>query len=185
MLTPEKLADFRLCTPWNEYHEQVKALFGQDPEIKIEYDDKRKTLTLRVESQRKAAALSRLLPLAVRFGGVEVRVCVVPANAAGKTLPDDAATADVLLAAFNGNPAVTQVRQVSKGLFRDLCYCVFKKEVVQYPADNLGDINGNRSVLMEDIAREVLAEAKGVCFCTSAGREDANGFGDAPLGEWP
>ena len=179
------MCNLKLSPPWNEYHEQVKALFGQDPEIKVEYDNVRKELTLRVESQRKVSALLRLVPARVDFGGVEVRVCVVPANAAGETLPDDAATADVLTAAFAGNPVVTQIRQVSKGLFRDLCYCVFKKEVVQYPADNLADINGNRSMLMQDIAREVLTEAKDVYFCTSAGREDANGFGDAPLGEWP
>ena len=104
---------------------------------------------------------------------------------AGGTDPSQFLTNKTLAAAFEGNPVVTQVRQVSKGLFKDLAYCVFSKEVVQYPIDNLADINGNRSVLMEDIAREILTDANGVYFCTSAGRANANGFGDAPLGEWP
>ena len=174
----------RLMPPWLELEAQLNALFGQDPEIQVEYDNGTKKLTLSVNTQRKADALSRLLPMRYIFGGVTVPVGIVPGNK-GEGLPEDARPVDVVTAAFEGNPAVTQVRQVSKGIFRDLVYCVFRKEVVQYAADNLADINGNKSTLMEEIAREVFTDAVGVCFCTSAGREDANGFGDAPLGEWP
>ena len=176
----------KLQPPWVEFEAQVRALFGSDPGVKVEYTDTpKRTLTLRVESHRKADAIRRLMPTYYDFGNIRVIVVVIPANRDGDVLPADACTADVVAAAFKGNPVVTQVRQVSKGLFKDLSYCVFSKEVVQYPIDNLADINGNRSVLMEDIAREILTDANGVYFCTSAGRANANGFGDAPLGEWP
>ena len=174
----------RLMPPWLELKAQLNALFGRDPEIQVEYDNGTKKLTLRVETQRKADALSRLLPMRYIFGGVTVPVGIVPGNK-GEMLPACTATIDVATAAFEGNGAVKLIRPVSKGLFRDLVYVVFEKEVVQFPNDNLSDINGNKSTLMEEIAREVFTDAVGVCFCTSAGREDANGFGDAPLGEWP
>lgn len=168
-----------LRPPWVLYHEKVKALFGGDKDISVEFDDELMKMTIRVNSARKADALSRLIPGMVNFGDVIACICVVPPNSSGETLPDDASPIDVISAAFEGNPVVSQIRAVSKGIFRDLCYCVFKKEVVQYPADNLGDVNGNESTLMQCIAQEVLENAEGVYFCTSSG------LSDAPLGEWP
>lgn len=178
----------KLRSPWVIAHEKFKALFGRDPGVEIDFDEKNRIISLRVDSQRKADALYKLLPPEYELGNATLRVKVFPGNA-GESLPDDATTADVLLAAFDGNPVVTQVRQVSKGLFRDLVYCVFRREVVQYPADNLADINGNESTLMECIARELLAAdpVKGfVYYCTSAGMNlaDSDKF-DKPLGEWP
>ena len=37
-------------------------------------------------------------------------------------------------------------------------YVVFEKEVVQYWNDNLGDINGLRSTLYQDLAKEIFAD---------------------------
>ena len=76
------MCNLKLSPPWIEYAEQVKALFGRDPEVEIEYDDKRKTLTLRVESQRKASALLRLIPARVDFGGVEACASFPPTRRA-------------------------------------------------------------------------------------------------------
>ncbi len=175
-----------LQPPWFGYVERVKALFGKDVSIDVEYDDEKKRLAIKVESARKANALSRLIPAKIDFGGVSVGVSIIPGNTECDMLPDDATTQELLMAAFDGNPVVTQIRQVSKGLFRGLCYCVFRREVVQYPADNLADINGNISILMQDIAREVLAKAEGAYFCTSAGYKLSESDElDKPLGEWP
>ena len=175
--------DMQLRSPWVIYHEKLKALFDEDPEVSVEFNGSSSSpkFTIRVDGAKKADALSRLVAPSVEFGSVTCKVCVVPGNA-GETLPDDASAADVAAAAFGGNPVVAQVRQMSKGLFRNLAYCVFRNEVVQYPADNLGDINGNESTLMEEIAREVLSAPAGgqIYFCTSSGK-----LGDAPLGEWP
>ena len=51
--------------------------------------------------------------------------------------------------------------------------------MVQFFADNLADINGNRSTLFETIAAEVIP-LDGVFYCTAGGEGLA-----APLGEWP
>ena len=177
----------KLQPPWYELHEQFKALFGQDPEISVDFDSGKLKIALRVESAKKAAALDRLIPMSYPMGGRDLSVSVVPGNKVGDLLPEDAEKVDVVAAAFDGNPVVKQVRRVSKGMFKDLVYCVFRKEVVQYPNDNLGDVNGNKSTLMECIARELMP-VKDVFFCTSAvgglqGGESA--ACDAPLGEWP
>lgn len=44
---------------------------------------------------------------------------------------------------------------------------LFKKEVVQYFTDNLGDYNGYRSTLYENIARDIFGDIVGVFFCTN------------------
>ena len=181
----EIIGKTRIVAPWYEYAEKVRALFAADGEVRVEFDAAALRLEVRVESQRKAAALERLLPPAAEFGGVTVDVAVIPGNKVGPLLPDDAPPADVVDAAFRGNAAVRQIRQVSKGLFRDFVYVVFRKEVVQYPADNLGDVNGNRSTLMEDIARDVLRRADGAFFCTSAVGGLVGEAADKPLGVWP
>lgn len=174
----------KLQPPWLEYEAKLKAMFEKDADVQIEYVSAQEKFILRVETAKKASALQRMMPLSVVFGVVRMPICIVPSNK-GEVLPACTATIDVATAAFEGNGAVKLIRPVSKGLFRDLVYVVFEKEVVQFPNDNLSDINGNKSTLMEAIAREVFTDAVGVCFCTSAGRADANGFGDAPLGEWP
>lgn len=178
---------FGLRSPWVLYFEKMNCLFGGDKEIKLDFDEEDMVISIRVDNPRKASALSRLIPCEVPFGTVTVNIGVIPNNSAmsREQLSKDASPIEVITAALEGNSAVAQIRAVSKGLFRNLCYCVFKKEVIQYGADSIGDINGNESTLMQNIATEIFEYANGVYFCTSAGDNGANGFGDAPLGEWP
>ena len=169
----------KLQSPWVIAKSKLCALFGEDRGIKIESDGDRKVRLL-VEDARKAEALARLLPDELEFGNVAMRIVVVPGNKGGADGADGWTTADALAIAFEGNPVVKQIRPVSKGLFRNLTYCVFRNEVVQFFADRLDDINGCWSGLMEDIARDLLTEVDDVFFCTST-REGLA----APLGEWP
>lgn len=169
----------KLQSPWVIAKSKLSALFGEDRGIKIESDGDRKVRLL-VEDARKAEALARLLPDELEFGNVAMRIVVVPGNKGDADGADGWTTADTLAIAFEGNPVVKQIRPVSKGLFRNLTYCVFRNEVVQFFADRLDDINGFWSGLMEDIARDLLTEADDVFFCTAA-REGLA----APLGEWP
>ncbi len=69
------------------------------------------------------------------------------------------------------------------GIFsNDISYILFEPKVVQFFNDDLGDLNGLRSTLYQDIAANVFEDAhEGVFFCTAPATE---GF-DAPLGEWP
>lgn len=168
----------RIQSPWILTQGKLKALFGEDRGIRIECDDRSPAITLYVEDPAKADALARILPERYEFGSVKMPVTVKPANPGTRT--EFKGTGDVLAAAFAGNPVVSQIRPVSKGFFRNLTYCVFRNEVVQFFADNLGDINGFCSTLMEYIARDLLRDVEDVFFCTSAGEKL-----QAPLGEWP
>ena len=47
-----------------------------------------------------------------------------------------------------------------------MSFAVFAKEVVQYYNDDLTDINGLKSTLYEDIARDVF-DIDGINYCTS------------------
>ena len=172
----------KLRSPWVLYERQLWALFRHDPEVSVELDEGFLKVTLRTDTQKKADALSRLMPAEPSFGNVKVKLCIVPANRTGEKLPEDAPMIDILKAAFEGNEAVKEIRPVSKGLFRDLCYVVFENAVVQYEADNLADVNGNISTLYENIAREVMPNANGVFFCTSVRLAESNAL-DKPLGE--
>lgn len=168
----------KIQSPWIRAQSKLKALFGEDPDIRIEMDERKPSVTLYVGDAAKADALAIILPDRCTFGNVTMAVTVKPANPGART--EFGGTGDVLAAAFKGNPVVKQLRPVSKGLFRNLTYCVFRNEVVQFFDDNLGDINGFCSTLMEDIADELLHNVDDVFFCTAAGEKL-----QAPLGEWP
>jgi hypothetical protein len=52
---------------------------------------------------------------------------------------------------------------------------VFVPKVVQYYTDNLGDINGFRTTLYQELAKELFGESeltRGVYFCTDIIDED-------------
>ena len=47
--------------------------------------------------------------------------------------------------------------------------------------NNLGDINGNRSTLYQDLGKDVFGEDTGLFYCTEAVTKELI----KPLGEWP
>jgi len=48
-------------------------------------------------------------------------------------------------------------------------YVVFRNEVVQFFNDEMGDPNGLKSTLYQDIAKDVFADKDGIFFCTEQG----------------
>lgn len=176
----KQVKKLRLSPPWVVYQRQAKALFENDPDVVIETAQGKEgpEITLYVAKPLKVAALARILPECRDFGGVKCRINIVPGNGATAMpkAPEDAA--ELAMAAFGENGAVAEIRQVSKGLFRGIAYVAFKRAVVQFPADNLGDINGNWNGLYETVAREVCERAYGICFCTT-------GSTNLALGVWP
>ena len=152
-----------LSPPWVVWAEKLKALFAADPAVGVAYDDASRAATVRVEGAAKAEAISRLLPEEVGFGNVALRVRVVPANAAA----DAAAT---LRAAFGGNPAVADVLELPGPLGNPVAFAVFAREPVDVPCDNAADPAGAKTLLMEEIAREVLGDRAGAFLCTAPRR---------------
>ena len=153
---------YKLSAPWVTLHRQIEALFGEDPDINVEYvagDGEDPIIKLYVEGQDKADAIEQLLPPSYAFGGVVVTIVVIPAN---KQESKDA----LYRRAFEGNPAFSYA-VTAEGIFTNpITYVVFKNKVVQFWNDDLGDVNGNETTLYEDIALDILGDGDGICFCT-------------------
>ena len=153
-----------LSAPWVTLYRRFEAMFGDDPDIKVEYvagDGNDPIIKLYVEGQDKADAITKILPATYEFGGVTVSVVVVPAN---KAESKEA----LFRCAFEGNPAFSYA-VTAEGIFTNpITYVVFKNKVVQFWNDDLSDVNGNETTLYEQIAPVVfdpIADA-GVCYCT-------------------
>lgn len=167
-------AKIKLAPPWIEYVNKLTALFAKDPSIKIVYDNGENEVKLYVDGQAKADALTQLLPATKEFGNVVLKITVVPANKLKSVI-------DLYRAAFDGNDAFVE-SWTAQGVFTNpITYIIFKKEVVQFYNDNLGDAHGNMSTLYQDIAKDIFENKDGIYFCTDV--EDANV--GKPLGEWP
>ena len=68
----------RLSPPWIEYYNQLEALFGQDPDIKLEYSEDDYKVKMFVHGHDKAEALQKLIPAEKSWGGVKHTIIVVP-----------------------------------------------------------------------------------------------------------
>ena len=137
-------------------------MFGLDPEINVTISEDDYTVTLHVDNAEKAEAIAQLLPAERAFGNVTVKTKVVPANRLG------ASRLSLFQKAFEGNPAFAYTKSF-EGQPYGFCYVVFANKVVQYFLDNLQDVNGNRSTLYEEIARDLFGEDGEVFFCTDTG----------------
>ena len=151
-------AKYKIAAPWVQYVNKLTALFGDDPEIQIEYDYTNQKFNMQVSNQLKATAISKLLPSVKHFGDVTLTINI--------TLVSTASTkADVYHDAFDGNPAFSYSKQIDGVFTNPITYVVFKPDVVQFYNDDLGDINGNCTTLYQNIAKDIFND-DGVFFCT-------------------
>ena len=156
----------KLSAPWVLFYREVEAMFAEDPAVRVEFDNgDEKIIKLYVDGERKAEALSELLPIEKEFGNVVVKIEVIPAN----ILKGD--KAQLFRDAFDGNPALSYDVTVDGVFSNPVTYFVFKKAVVQYYADNLGDVNGLQSTLYQNIAEDLFENHDGVSFCTDSEEE--------------
>lgn len=160
------MAKMKISPPWIQYVNKLRALFGRDEEIKINYNNDDVEVKLMVENSEKANALTQLLPTSVNFGNVVLKVTVVPANCKG-------AYKDLFEIAFDGNPAFKYMETVDNVFTNPISYVVFAKEVVQYYNDDMSDIHGVRSTLYETLAEEIFEGAQGIYFCTDTDGNEA------------
>lgn len=149
----------KLSSPWVLYYHELQAFFEKDSEVEVVFDEEETEIKLFVDNPRKADALTQLLPTEKKFGSMEVKVTVIPANNLKKT------KFRLIQEALDGNDAVSYFD--SEDVFTNpIGYVVFDKEVVQYFTDDLSDIHGCRSTLYQDMAKEIFGNLDGVCFCT-------------------
>lgn len=162
------MAKLKLSPPWVVYYRKLSAFFKEDPEVRITYDEIEQEIKLYVDNAEKAVALEKLLPHEQNFGNVTLYITVVPAN---KTTFDSVKVAystsssDIIQICFN-NKAVVGVKVVDGIMTNRITFVIFKKEVVQWFSDDIGDWHGICSTLYQDLAKEIFGNIDGVFFCT-------------------
>lgn len=148
-----------LTPPWISHARKIYALFAKDPDIDIVYDPDEPEIKLYVAKTAKAEAIASILPVEEEFGNIKLKITVV--------MPNEVVSTDVLTAAFDGNPILSEIVSIDGATKPPMCYVVFSNEVVQYFNDDLSDANGVQSTLYEDIASDVLEPKEGVFYCTA------------------
>jgi hypothetical protein len=153
-------ARIKISPPWVAFYHEIEALFGEDPEVKVGYDERSVVIKLYVDNPEKAHALTRLLPAEKTFGNIVVGIQVIPVNGPVTS------TAGLFRQAFEGNPAFSYVGAAAGPFADQLEYVVFRNEVVQFYNDDIGDINGMETTLYQEIAKDVFEDISGIFFCT-------------------
>lgn len=148
--------------PWITYYHYLDAIFADDREVTVTYDNEEHEIKLLVNGQDKADSIDRLIVHEVDFGNVKLKVTVVPSN--------DDSMASIVRKAFAGNDAVEAIIDGGdKGIpfFDDRVFVLFRPEVVQFFNDNLNDFYGLETTLYQTIAREVFDAGASVAFGTN------------------
>ena len=155
------MAKVNLSSPWLEHYHKITKLFGEDPDIRVIFNEEEYHIQLFVKGDQKANAINELLPDMVEFGNVTVKISVIPENIEFNS------NEEIIKAAFKGNPVFSYVKSMEGESPLPITYAVFKNKVVQYFNDNLHDINGNKSTLYQNIADEVLTSSNSnIFYCT-------------------
>ena len=169
------MAKLKISSPWVTFYHEICAMFEYDPDVHIVYDEEKNNVNVYVEDPWKASALTVLLPCKKEFGNVTLGISVIPANCEGCELCEvcedcddecEPTGEDLFESAFSNNGAFSYVRVVSGVFTNPIIYVVFKKKVVQYFNDDLGDAHGVCSTLYQEIAKDIFEHVDGVSYCT-------------------
>ena len=177
-------ARLKFAPPWVTFANKVKAMFGDDPDITVVYENAVPKVIVTVNGTNKAAAIAALLPTEKIIGNVTLYVDVTTPD--GSPLGEvsvPAEKAELFEAAFKNNPAFSFTRCVDYAFITNkITYVVFANRVVQFFNDNLNDNFGNISTLYQEIAKDIFDPdiTNGVFYSTDIAKEFA-----MPLGEWP
>ena len=169
--------NLKISSPWVTYARKINALFDQDPEVLVEYDNDGPEVKLYVDNYAKAEALTELMPTEKTFGNIVLKITVIPANEITKI--------GLFRNAFAGNPIVDKIETVPFAENAPINYIIFAREVVSFFNDDMNDFFGLESTLYEDLARDIFEVGDGgICFCTNVEDTQKEGL-QCPLGEWP
>ena len=149
----------KISPPWVEYWGKLLTLFGDDPDISMDFEEEKKEIKMYVNGADKADALTRLLEPEIDFGGVKLLIAVIPSN-------EEVDDAMLIEHALKGNPHIAEFIHSDPNVPFSFNYVMFRKEVAQYNNDNMGDPHGNTSCLYADLARELLGCDKNVMYST-------------------
>lgn len=177
-------ARLKFAPPWVTFANKVKAMFRDDPDTTVVYENAVPKVIVTVNGTNKAAAIAALLPTEKKIGNVTLYVEVTTRD--GSPLGEvsvPAEKAELFETAFKNNPAFSFTRCVDYAFITNkITYVVFANRVVQFFNDNLNDNFGNISTLYQEIAKDIFDPdiTNGVFYSTDIAKEFA-----MPLGEWP
>jgi hypothetical protein len=117
------------------------------------------SIDILVDGPSKAHALTQLLPSYKEFGNVVVYINVRPSN----SYPEPR---DILCRAFEGNPNVSMIESSSLPDGTNVNYVVMAGKILQFFDDDLSSYGGIKSMLLEDVARDVFGGWAWTYFCT-------------------
>ncbi len=139
-----------ISSPWMTYYKKLVALFNDDPELEVKWNEDAKSIIIESTNTFKIMALEKLLDPTITFGNVTITVkCLVKDGS-------EESVAAIFRTAFAGNPHISEViEQETMGCI-DQTFVLFKPEVIQFFNDDLTDYYGNWNGLSEDIMREVI-----------------------------
>lgn len=140
----------QLAPPWIAHYHKIQAFFEKDPNVKVTYNNDDYTVTIAVIGYDKAEAITRLVKPEVVFGNIILKVRVVLVNI------ESADIIDIFKTAFSGNPTVVSAEKVNLPGTDSVNQVMFRKEVVQFFNDDIGDAYGVESTLFENIANDVF-----------------------------
>lgn len=173
------MAIVNLSSPWVEYYRKLQELFRLDHEVNVVLDANEFEISVYVDNQSKADALTDILLPEVEFGNVKLKITVIPSNNVRdgnvnyfKRRP--LATGDLPVTKFEKyrrafdlqNKAVGEVVPAVGIGGVEVIFVVFEPVVAQYYNDDIGDLFGLRTTVYEDLARDVCVGEAGVFFCT-------------------
>lgn len=148
-----------LASPWEIYRKELMALFESDDDIIVEEILEDETgsgahdLGIKVYKHRKFEALSKLLPDSVAFGNVTLRIYVYDMENSKCDEPDYIRLFNDL---FEGNDIFDEMLGVVDAAGVKHLFAAFKPKAVQFYADNLQDPFGNKTMLAQDVAKDIL-----------------------------
>lgn len=155
-----------LSAPWITFYRKMVALFENDPEVRVIFDQENFLIKVYVDNYAKADALEQLLPTEKIFGNIKVIIEICPSNEAVSKV-------SLFRNAFAENPAVSSIETLEDANVPAYNYVIFKNKVVQFFNNDLTDYFGFESTLFEDIARDIFEDrADGVFFCTDLPSKD-------------
>lgn len=153
----------KLSAPWYTIHRELKALFKNDPEVKVSPLDKdtkeengKYYIYISSNNYEKLCAIEKVIKSDYDFGNVHVYVKFTCENKAEDW-------EQVLKTAFAGNTAVNAIKEVLD-LF-DEYYCViFEDKVIQFYNDDTSDYFRNWNGLYTDVAKDLFKDNPDITF---------------------
>ena len=158
------ITDLKLGAPWMIYWRKLYVLFEHDDEIDIgEINNSDLTndgycFDIKVYNHKKFEALQQLLPDRLVFGNFELSIYI------SEIQNDEEEETDynkLFTDLFDGNDIFDEFLTVIDHVGSRHDFAVFKPQALQFYSDDISDPYGNKTMLAQDVARDVFTDMVG------------------------